>query len=109
MPSVPRGDELERIEWVEGQVPLPDMPHGQLAAGDASELGRLTALGVNRAAAAVLAAGPGPRPKKTRELPREHGSERGYRQHIDRGETTCPPCRAAHAAYNDEHVVRWPA
>ena len=31
---------------------------------------------------------------------REHGTNRGYLQHINRGEETCPECKSAHAEYN---------
>lgn len=94
--------ELERVEWVEGQVPLPGLPADV-------ERDRLVAAGVSPAIAAVLAAGPPPAPPVDRSLAREHGSERGYRQHQAHDENTCKPCRTAHARYNDEHVDRWPS
>jgi len=33
------------------------------------------------------------------------GTEGGYHAHWRRGETTCQPCRDAHAAYQRERVV----
>jgi hypothetical protein len=43
---------------------------------------------------------------KTEGLPREHGTERGYKQHIARGERTCPPCREAHTEAHREWATR---
>lgn len=37
----------------------------------------------------------GPRP-----APREHGSERGWRQHRTDGTEACEACRAAHSRHN---------
>jgi hypothetical protein len=54
--------------------------------GGWSELHRLTALGVNRQAARVLA-----------RLNQHCGDERGYWRHLRHGRPTCPACRAAHA------------
>jgi hypothetical protein len=43
----------------------------------------------------VVRRGPGRPP-----APREHGTERGYRQHRTRREDACDPCRAAHLEHN---------
>lgn len=73
------------------------------------EYSRLVGAGVNRRTARVLAAelGRSRHPSGRRRYPREHGSERGYRQHqqIYR-DPPCVPCRAAHAFYTDEHCRR---
>jgi hypothetical protein len=75
-----------------------------------SEYTRLVLAGVNPRAAGVLALGREEQRRRQRadeQRPaREHGTERGYRQHQTYGERSCVPCRAAHTRYNDEHCRR---
>jgi hypothetical protein len=74
------------------------------------EYSRLVLAGVNSSTAGVLALGRDEQHRRRRRAEltpdREHGSERGYRQHQTHDERSCAPCRAAHGRYNDEHSRR---
>lgn len=80
----------------------------------ADEYSRLILAGVNASTAIVIVQERDRRHRdrwlrQRREAPlkpREHGSERGYRQHQAYDERSCAPCRDAHALYNDEHCRR---
>lgn len=76
----------------------------------ADEYSRLVLAGVNPHTAGVLAAGRDEQRRRQRadeqRAPREHGTERGYRQHQTHGDRFCTPCRTAHTRYNDEHSRR---
>ena len=69
---------------------------------DWAEYLRLIRAGVNAPVAAVLVH------EQVRRRPtggparvaREHGSERGWRQHRTDGTSSCPDCRAAHVQHN---------
>lgn len=47
-----------------------------------------------------------PAREQPRRYPREHGTPRGYYQHRDNGEVTCPDCRAAHAVEGRPQICR---
>lgn len=72
-----------------------------------AELRRLTSAGVDPRTAHVLVLELAARrrhPSGRRRYPREHGSERGYRQHQQTyRDAPCDSCRDAHADYTDEH------
>lgn len=73
------------------------------------ELLRLVSVGVRPLTAHALAVELARRrhPTGRRRRPREHGSERGYRQHQQTyRDEPCDPCRGAHADYTNEHSRR---
>lgn len=105
MPEAVR--QLDRVEWVAGQVPLPgladDAQTAQPTVADLleAEASRLVALGLSRAVANDCAQAYVRHRRRTRLLRREHGSERGYQQHRYDGTPTCTPCKDAHAQHNE--------
>ena len=49
----------------------------------------------------------GDKPRGRRPRPREHGTWRGYNQHVNRNEPVCDPCRdAARAQWNRRNAER---
>lgn len=79
------------------------------AGREQDEFERLTAAGVNRFAALTLVEEIAARrvPRARWRYPREHGTERGYRQHQQTyRDPACRPCLDAHADYTHEHCMR---
>lgn len=75
----------------------------------AAEYSRLVDVGVRPDIARTLADEITARraPRARWRYPREHGTERGYRQHQQTyRDPACRPCLDAHADYTDEHCRR---